>query len=79
MDLNATFIFVDKVWLGLSSRLGDSIDAMFGYQLTRQLRLSIGADFTTSKLRDKTFGSVEVMAEYTLKCCGKKLNNIRFF
>jgi len=79
MDLNATFIFADKVWLGLSSRLGDSIAALCGYQLSRQLRLSIGVDYTTSKLRDKTFGSIEVMAEYTLKCCGKKLNNIRFF
>jgi len=79
LELNATFIFADKVWLGLSSRLGDSIDALIGYQLTRQLRASAAVDFTTSKLRDKTFGSVELMVEYTLKCCGKKLNNIRFF
>lgn len=79
LDINAMFIFLDRFWLGFGSRMGDSLGFLTGYQLTRNIRASIGVDATTSRLREDTFGSVELMVEYTFKCCGKKLNNIRYF
>jgi len=79
MNINASFIFLDALWLGAGYRLGDAIDAMIGYQFSPQWRAHFSVDFTTSKLRDKTYGSYEVMVEYTLQYDGKRLNNIRYF
>ncbi|MEL6922423.1 MAG: type IX secretion system membrane protein PorP/SprF [Bacteroidota bacterium] len=79
MNFNASFIFLDALWVGAGYRLGDAIDAMVGYQFNPQWRAYFSVDFTTSKLRDKTYGSYEVMLEYTLQYDNKRLNNIRYF
>jgi len=80
ININASFIFLDVLWLGAGYRMGDALDAMIGYQFNPQWRAYFSADFTTSGLRDKTYGSFEVMLEYTLlKEEDPSLNNIRYF
>ena len=74
MDLNASFLFMDRIWLGASYRLGDSIDAMFQYQFNSQLRAGVAVDLTTSELSQYSPGSFEVMLEYSLNIESKGLN-----
>lgn len=79
MDLNASFLFMNALWTGLSYRLGDSVDALVQYQFTPQLKAGFAFDFTTSELNTKSNATFEVMAEYTLKYNNDGVDNIRFF
>lgn len=88
LDLNATFIFVDRIWAGASYRLGgdsvngigESIDLLVQYQVTPALRAGASYDFTLSKLKNHSSGTVEVQLEYCIsKELNKRLTNPRFF
>ena len=79
VDLNASFLILDQVWVGASYRLGDSVDAMFQYQFNSQLRAGVAVDITTSELSQYSPGSFEVMLEYSLDYEGKGMNHLRFF
>ena len=79
LDLNANFIFMNRLWLGASYRMGDSFDLLAHYQLTDQLRAGVGYDLTTSALRKATSGSYELMVEYTFTCPDCKIKSVRYF
>ena len=79
LDLNANLVFMEKFWVGLNYRLGDSIDALVQYQLTDRLRAGISYDFTTSHLNNVSNGSVEVNANYLFGSCNQEVSNLRFF
>jgi len=79
MDLNASFLFMDALWLGATYRLDDSIDALVQYQFSPSLRAGMAFDFTTSELNAYTSGGYEIMLEYIFNKDGKQLTNIRYF
>ena len=79
VDMNASFLLLDQVWIGASYRLGDSVDAMFQYQFNSQLKAGVAVDITTSELSQYSPGSFEVMLEYNLDYQGKGMNHLRFF
>ena len=79
VDFNASFLIMDVLWLGGSIRAGDSFDAIVQYQFTNELRAGMAFDFTTSKLRDFTTGTYELMLEYTFVKGDEQLQNIRYF
>ena len=79
LDLNASFLFMDRVWVGASYRLGDSFDAMLQYQFNSQIRAGVAVDLTTSALSQYSPGSFEVMLEYGLNFEGKGMNHLRYF
>lgn len=79
MDLNASFVFMDRFWIGASYRLEDSIDLISQFQLSDQLKAAVAIDFTLSELNDYSPGSFELMLEYIFVRTGERLNNIRYF
>lgn len=79
VDVNASFLFMDKIWVGASYRLGDSFDAMIQYQFNPQIRAGVAVDLTTSELSQYSPGSFEVMLEYGLNFEGKGMNHLRYF
>ena len=60
-DFNATFVFVDRLWLGAAYRLNDSYNFMAAVNITKQLRVGYAYDLTVSSLNKYTSGSHEVM------------------
>ncbi|MBL7950086.1 MAG: type IX secretion system membrane protein PorP/SprF [Flavobacteriales bacterium] len=60
-DVNCNVLYRDRVWLGLGYRTGDALVGMVEYQINAMLRIGYAYDMTTSKLRDYTNGSHEVM------------------
>ncbi|MFN3875497.1 MAG: type IX secretion system membrane protein PorP/SprF [Flavobacteriales bacterium] len=68
LDLNATFLYNNMVWLGVSYRTSDAVAPMIGYQFKptpkSMLRLGYSYDVTTSQLRNYSSGSHEVMANF---------------
>jgi len=78
-DLNASFVFMDALWIGASYRLQDSFDAIVQYQFSKQLKAALAVDMTLSELRHYSPGSFEVMLEYIFLYDGARYNNIRYF
>jgi type IX secretion system PorP/SprF family membrane protein len=79
MDLNLSFIFVDKLTIGATYRMGDSFDALLHWNLTPQLRLGVGYDYTLSELQQYNSGSFEVLLGYDFIYRNSSLENPRFF
>ncbi|MBX2979849.1 MAG: type IX secretion system membrane protein PorP/SprF [Flavobacteriales bacterium] len=68
VDLNATFLYNNMVWLGVSYRTEDAVAPMIGYQFApnpkSMLKLGYSYDVTTSRLNNYSSGSHEVMLNY---------------
>ena len=86
LDLNVSFVFVKRVLFGVTYRVGDSIDALFQWQITPQLRIAAAYDFSTTQLQRYNSGSIEAMINYCFVKSPKEgkgfdshLGNERFF
>lgn len=60
-DVNCNFLYKERVWFGAGYRTGDALVGMVEYQVTPQMRIGYAYDMTTSRLRNYTTGSHEVM------------------
>ncbi|MCH2021775.1 MAG: type IX secretion system membrane protein PorP/SprF [Saprospiraceae bacterium] len=79
MDINLSFVFFQKLLVGITYRLGDSVDALVQWRITRQLQIAFAYDFTVSKLQQYNAGSIEAMLEYCFMKKHEKVHNPRFF
>ena len=78
MDFNANFIFLDRLWLGVSYRLSDSYGFMAAVNITRQLRVGYAYDLTVSPISHFTTGSHEIMVGYDLDYRKSRMVNPRY-
>jgi type IX secretion system PorP/SprF family membrane protein len=74
-DLNASFLFYDKLWLGVSFRSAiaafveqngtksslASADLLFGYQFPEGMRIGFAYDYPLTKINNYTAGSFEIL------------------
>jgi len=87
MDLNTSFIFFDRLWVGGGFRLGgserqgnaESVNLVMQYQLTHGLRIGTAYDHTLSELSAYNNGTIEFMAQFCISQNSEKLTNPRFF
>lgn len=93
MDLNASLIFFDRLWTGLSYRVGtgatytsESIDFIVQYQFTNALRMGLAYDYTLTNIQTVQDGSFEILLQYAFEIKYKKkdkisesITNPRFF
>lgn len=63
-DINVMAMYNNKIRAGLTYRTIDAIAILAGYKFTPELQLGMSYDFTTSKIRDFSNGTVEVMLKY---------------
>lgn len=80
-DFNLNLHIRDRFWLGGSYRLDDAIVVMAGFTLLENLRLGYSYDITTSKIKEYSSGTHEVMLGYCYKIKPKTipmLRNVRF-
>lgn len=79
-DANISFMFFDRLTLGATYRHGDSVDALVHWYVTKQLRVGMGYDITTSGLASYQQGSFEILLGYDFMNIERsKLQNPRFF
>lgn len=84
VDFNLSFVFSRRVLLGLTYRVGASIDAILQWQITPQLRIAAAYDFSVTQLQTYNSGSVEAMITYcfvkgTNADINREIFNERFF
>ncbi len=88
-DVNVNFMIQDKFIAGMTYRLGgnkvngkgESLDLLFGAQITENLMFGFSYDFTLSDIQDHTDGSVEVSLHYCMgrRSSSSEFENPRFF
>ncbi len=87
MDINGSFVFMDKFWLGATYRLGgstvvgggESIDLVAQYQIGNSFRIGMAYDITLSELKDYNNGSYELLLQYYIQKDRTRFTNPRFF
>lgn len=81
LDVNATFLYDNMLWFGVSYRTEDAIVPMIGYQLKMpkgdsMLRIGYSYDVTTSELKKYSSGGHEIMLSYCFKIVKPVVNEI---
>lgn len=77
VDLSLNLLVQEKVELGLSHRLDDSISGMVGFQVSQDLRIGYAYDYTTTNFGQFNSGSHEIMILFDLN--KKRIKSPRFF
>ncbi len=77
-DVTGTFYLSKIFGLGFGYRSNDAIYAFLDLKINEQFNLGYGYDFTTSKLRNYTGGSHEIMLRYLFKY-NVQSKSIRYF
>lgn len=79
LDLTATFMLYDKVWLGAMYRLGSSWGGLVRWQINPKLHLGYSFDFANSRLKSFNNGSHEIFISYDFGSDELIRNVKRFF
>ncbi|MBP6311106.1 MAG: type IX secretion system membrane protein PorP/SprF [Flavobacteriales bacterium] len=79
LDLNANFLFREKIWFGVMYRLGNSFGVMGQYRITDQFRAGYAFDLTTTKIGAYNAGTHEIMLSYDLRFVNGRTISPRYF
>jgi type IX secretion system PorP/SprF family membrane protein len=79
LDLTASVLYKEKVWVGIGHRFGDSFSALLQFQATSQLRIGYSFDQTLSRLARYNSGSHEIMFSYDFVFKKDKIISPRYF
>jgi type IX secretion system PorP/SprF family membrane protein len=80
MDLNASFLFNGKIWLGASYRTGNNAMVfMIELQATSNLRIGYSYDASMGALKSYNGGSHEIMLGYDLNLFKPRVLTPRYF
>ena len=79
VDLNANFLFIDRIWAGVSWRSLESVDLLTRVLLTEQLSVGYSYDISTNGLKDYSKGSHEFMLNYLFSFQKKTMLSPRYF
>ena len=79
VDVNASFLFRERIWLGAMYRLGNAFGVLGQYQVNDQLRIGYAFDLTTTRLGAYNAGTHEVMLNYDLRFFTGRAVSPRYF
>lgn len=78
-DVNANFLFYDKLELGASYRNIDSFSGLIGFSFTKNIRLGYAYDHVISELQNASSSSHEVFLVFDLNLPNRVSRSPRFF
>jgi type IX secretion system PorP/SprF family membrane protein len=79
LDVNANFLFRERIWLGAMYRLGNAFGLLAQYQVNDQFRIGYAFDLTTTALGAYNAGTHEIMLNYDLRFARGKTVSPRYF
>lgn len=79
MDINLSVVFMGKLLVGVTYRIGDAVNAMIRWRVAPQLQIAFSYDYTVTRLQQYNAGSLEVLLQYCFYKKSDKVNNPRFF
>jgi type IX secretion system PorP/SprF family membrane protein len=79
IDLTAQVVFIDKLWAGVTYRLGNSFGAMLQVQVNEQLKVGYAYDLTTTALGPQNSGTHEIMLTFDFSFGRGRVRSPRYF
>ena len=79
VDINLNALLMERLWLGVSYRTGDSFIGLIGVNITKQLRLGYAHDFTMTDIKDYSDGTHEITLGYDFGFDILKMKTPRYF
>ncbi|MDZ7613060.1 MAG: type IX secretion system membrane protein PorP/SprF [Flavobacteriaceae bacterium] len=80
IDLNANFLFYERLELGASYRYDDSVSALINFGVTKDFRIGYAYDYNVSDFSySNTGGSHEIILLYDIDFNKKNIKSPRFF
>ncbi len=79
LDLGATFLFYDRLWLGGIYRVGDSFGGLFQLQITDQIKIGYSYDLPINQLGAYNNGTHEVMVSFDFNLRPDRVRSPRYF
>ena len=79
VDINLNALLMQRLWLGVSYRTGDSFIGLIGVNLTQQLRLGYAYDFTMTDIKHYSDGTHEITLGYDFGYDIMKMKTPRYF
>jgi len=79
MDVTATFVFRDKLWVGPYYRYQESMGFLVNYNFTPQMRVGYSFDHTLSELQQFNTGTHEISLTYDFIYRDNKIKSPRYF
>jgi hypothetical protein len=80
VDVSANFLMYDRLEVGASYRLDDSLSALINFGVTKDFRIGYAYDYTISDFSNaNTNGSHELILLYDIDFAKKNLKSPRFF
>jgi len=79
IDLSNSFIYKDKVFLGMTYRHQAAIGVFCQYQISQQLRVGLASDFATTAIRNYNQGTFEAMVSYDFNFTKGGIRSPRYF
>jgi len=78
-DINANFLYRDKLWLGCSYRYTNSLNAYLELLISDNFRMGVAYDYPISEINKVAHGSAEIMINYIFLKSKKRVSNPRYF
>lgn len=79
VNVDGTFVFYDRLWLGAMYRAGDSFGGLFQLQVTNQLKIGYSYDLPINSLGAFNNGTHEIMVTYDFNLGNGKVRSPRYF
>jgi type IX secretion system PorP/SprF family membrane protein len=78
-DINANFLYMDKLWMGVSFRYNHSVNTTLEFLISNNLRIGVAYDYVTTELNKVTDGSFEIMINYIWRKTKNRIASPRYF
>ncbi|MBP7508768.1 MAG: type IX secretion system membrane protein PorP/SprF [Prolixibacteraceae bacterium] len=78
-DITAQGVFYDRLWLGVTYRIGNSIGLMAQIQATKQLKVGYAYDLTTNDLGPYNTGTHEIFLNFDFSFGRGRVRSPRYF
>jgi type IX secretion system PorP/SprF family membrane protein len=79
MDLNASFFFYNKLWLGAMYRLQESVGLNMVFYINDYLKFGYAFDYSTTQIQKYSQGSHEIMLGFDLNAKKGQFYSPRYF
>ncbi|MCF8357396.1 MAG: type IX secretion system membrane protein PorP/SprF [Prolixibacteraceae bacterium] len=78
-DITAQAVFIDKLWAGVTYRIGNAVAAMVQMQVTEQLKIGYAYDLTTTELGQYNSGTHEIYLNFDFSFGRGRVRSPRYF
>ncbi|MFM7566305.1 MAG: type IX secretion system membrane protein PorP/SprF [Flavobacteriales bacterium] len=79
LDISLAGIYADKLWLGAMNRWNAAVGGFAQYQINRQLRVGLAAEYGMTALRNYNNGTFEVLLSYDFNYKKSDVKSPRYF